>query len=589
MRRRARCCASLNQSRAVQHRRRQVETEPTSPPYPDVAVVRDHGEERNIRRHRSRIMPVGPWRSNNQQHLPTITLSKSCPSLRTSKDSQDPFHPSILMDQYEDSHGNSVEDEENRQDKPRLTIRQLRQAAQKENLAKELAKANQPSQELQFKTASAAPKKKASLFGGLFQVREPTQIALNQVAAQMIAQHGSTSAMKVPNVRLERMPDFVPKVNTKWDGIPESAKEKEKKERDKAERKAIRESFFRTDSKSGSDTRRPFEASRNSSSTTDSSFGAYPNSRGSQGGSSHTRFYAQSVNSSGDLASQQRNEPSQRSGTNTSHSGNDSITDELANTQRWLTSTGSAARPNTRHEPDPTSPKRLATNRASILRSVSEYSPQTASDRPSRPLSAAMSRPLLSPTKSVDRTHPWEATDLVRAMRAYSTLGVQQVPRQTEPMSPVLQKPSFVARPVSPYFESEMSLQVPLPSSTPEAPRSSPVRKEKSQTLVADAFLAGEAQELVLSDDSREGSRAGLPMDGQQAVDRRRSRMQTELEKRPDSSRDRLGLRASMLVTDETPWEQRQMMDSLPPSPRIDQFAANAKTKLQKPFSKFGK
>ena len=80
---------------------------------------------------------------------------------------------------------------------------------------------------------TAPPPKKKSLFGSLFTVKEPTQMALNQVTAQIIAQHGSTSATRVPNVRMERMPEYVPKVNSKWDGIPDQVKTREKQEKDR--------------------------------------------------------------------------------------------------------------------------------------------------------------------------------------------------------------------------------------------------------------------------------------------------------------------------------------------------------------------
>lgn len=183
-------------------------------------------------------------------------------------------------------------DTEDRQDRPRLSIRQLREAAQN---------AVYVQREQQPRSASPPPpqKKKSSLFGGLFQVREPTQVAIDQVTAQMIAQHGSISAGKVPNVRLEKMPGFVPKVNSKWDGVPEGVKQRDK--RAKENNKLSDSSLF----SDGHDSGRMIPNSRNSSSTT-GSFVSRGRSSGSHPASARGRFYSQSVNSSGDLASQQK-------------------------------------------------------------------------------------------------------------------------------------------------------------------------------------------------------------------------------------------------------------------------------------------
>ncbi|RMD44565.1 hypothetical protein DV735_g590, partial [Chaetothyriales sp. CBS 134920] len=148
------------------------------------------------------------------------------------------------------------------------------------------------------------PAKSKSRFKTFFTLREPTLLALNQVEAQLIAQHGSASATKVPNVRMEKMPDYVPKVNSKWDGIPEQIKAKQKmeKQKQKARKRASMKSQ-NTDSSSqrradwsGSHTSNS-NASRSKSTTSRRSDLIKPNPH---------RFYATSCNSSGDLAAQQR-------------------------------------------------------------------------------------------------------------------------------------------------------------------------------------------------------------------------------------------------------------------------------------------
>ena len=361
---------------------------------------------------------LGLRRDDNQQTLPNGLLPRTLSPSSVLSDSN--YSPdSFAMSGKEDVSEHDVENAENNQDKPRLTIRQLREAAQKEALAKELAKRSQTPGDIQTRGAAAPKKKKPSIFGGLFQVREPTQIALNQVAAQMIAQHGSTSATKVPNVRLEKMPEFVPKVNSKWDGIPESVKQKEKKEKENSKQKARRDSFFATDSKPGN--------SRNSSSTTASSFGGYGNSSGSQGTSSRSRFYAQSVNSSGDLASQQRTDPSIFSRTSTSHSTAASTTDDCASSPRWPSSSAVEAQFTYGNGLDPALPKTTATNRAFDLQPLPKKSYETT-DSSRLPKSSTINRPPISPTAAAERGYSWESIDWAQAARSYIAPSARVVP-----------------------------------------------------------------------------------------------------------------------------------------------------------------
>lgn len=188
-------------------------------------------------------------------------------------------------------------------EKPRLTIKELRQAAQ------EASQRNSTQIEHHANSVNNAPlaKKKTSLFGGIFQVREPTQVALSQVTAQMIAQHGSTSPTKVPNVRMEKMPNHVPKVNSKWDGLPESIRQREKK--DKEGSKAKKSDFGYFTGQGGASAN--YE-SRNSSSS--GSFGSRGRSTPSNSNAPNTQFYAPSINSSGDLAMQMPGRSHRRTG-----------------------------------------------------------------------------------------------------------------------------------------------------------------------------------------------------------------------------------------------------------------------------------
>lgn len=160
-----------------------------------------------------------------------------------------------------------------------------------------------------FTPVPATAKKKSSILGGLF-TKEPTQVALNQVAAQMIAQHGSTSATKVPNVSMTKMPKNVPKVNSKWDGIPDPFKAKEKREKDRV-RSTKRRSLTSAHGSSSTDSgeHRGKDIYSQSTNSSDDSYEKISHS------SSHHEqklndlpVYAYSTNSSGDLASRNEDE-----------------------------------------------------------------------------------------------------------------------------------------------------------------------------------------------------------------------------------------------------------------------------------------
>ena len=76
-----------------------------------------------------------------------------------------------------------------------------------------------------------------------------------------------------------------------------------------------------------------------------------------------------------------------------------------------------------------------------------------------------------------------------------------------------------------------------------------PVVAKRKASPSTKAFLAGEARPLEIPDDDPEHSQSGHPREGPAASIRSKlTRLHQNLEKRPDSSRERLGLRASMFV-----------------------------------------
>jgi hypothetical protein len=79
---------------------------------------------------------------------------------------------------------------------------------------------------------SSKKKKKGSSVLGFLSVKEPSQVALKQFAEQQRKQNGVVKGISTPQLRVsgnsnyvgQRLPSDVPKVNSKWDGVPSSVK-----------------------------------------------------------------------------------------------------------------------------------------------------------------------------------------------------------------------------------------------------------------------------------------------------------------------------------------------------------------------------
>ncbi len=116
-----------------------------------------------------------------------------------------------------------------------------------------------------------------------------------------------------------------------------------------------------------------------------------------------------------------------------------------------------------------------------------------------------------------------------------------------------------------------------------------PITTKKESEASARAFLAGEARSLRLSDDdTRSLTPKSILKNGTRGqVSAPSIQIQHDLEKRPDSSRARLGLMASITKTPDTaPWEWEDEKESrLVPSHRI----SSHKTLLPKSLGIFGK
>ena len=437
------------------------------------------------------------------------------------------------------------------------SIRQIRESMSRTNPAMQ-----PPSM---FSQSLMQQKKKSSIFGGFFATKEPTQLALNQVAAQLTAQHGSTMPGKVPHVSSERMPDYVPKVNSKWDGVPDAVKQRDKKEKDRQKaltRQSTASNISRARSVESSERKgRHLRSARSSSRERSRS------SRGRSMISHHSdprspnphKFYAQSVNSSGDLAAQHRADDNQDSSTSYSQSLKSPSTTSLPNITTSL------------HEDIPPPPAVPAAYRS------------TTSTRTRHSMFSGSSRASKTSQPSLDTAPPPEAIP-------EHTSSPVATPRTGSPVTPLTQqahehfsnvRSSFVSSQDRVSLDSSGPNVLPLPVNT----------KNKVMKRQAETFLAGEARPFELPDEDDDSPPASrdLPLRqwgglrgsllGQKAPElppRSIDRLAQDLSKRPDSSRSRLGLKASMLVrTEATPWEGQANASALSPT------SANARSRVE--------
>ena len=78
------------------------------------------------------------------------------------------------------------------------------------------------------KTFKHPPKKRPSFFSGLFSAKEPSAQAFAEYEKRLLKQgRGRASTKALPGVSTAKLPPSVPKVNSKWDGIPQMQREKE--------------------------------------------------------------------------------------------------------------------------------------------------------------------------------------------------------------------------------------------------------------------------------------------------------------------------------------------------------------------------
>ena len=380
-------------------------------------------------------------------------------------------------------------------------------------------------------SAVAPAKKKNSFLSGLF-TKEPTIMALAQVEADLKAKHGAATPQAVPHVSARKLPDHVPKVNSKWDGVPEVLKqrEREEKQRKRASQRSSLMSHRNEHSHSRNDSQHNSTHGQRSRSRRESDAASGAVSWQKQFGASN-RYYPSSVYTTSSEDSQEGR--------------------------------GRKVAPSVRSQS-------LRSPSGTSLPEITSFFPHHQ-QQPVPQRWQSVNSTTTSSTASSDRSRP------DRSQREYNGTAIDVIPehsssRVTTPreMSPVT--PSYMPdRAVSP---TEPLL------GTETAKTNAALRSKRTVSGQIDAFLAGEAQPVHLGDSQGQFARnPDLPLRSHPhlLIDR----VQPDVANRPDSSRDRLGLRASMVVRSEAaPWEAQDSSIAIPSS-------TIAKRRLPKALSLF--
>ena len=111
------------------------------------------------------------------------------------------------------------------------------------------------------------PKKRGGSFLRMFTVKEPSSQAFEDYQKQMLkkgaSKNGRVAPVGMPGVSSAKLPPTVPKVNSKWDGVPLAVKEREK-EKDMARRQST-SGYSRSINSSTSDATHSRSSSRGAS------------------------------------------------------------------------------------------------------------------------------------------------------------------------------------------------------------------------------------------------------------------------------------------------------------------------------------
>lgn len=358
-------------------------------------------------------------------------------------------------------------------------------------------------------------KKKNSFFSGLF-TKEPTLAALAQVEADLVAKHGEATPQSVPHVSSRKMPEHVPKVNSKWDGVPEAIKLREREEKRRS----------RASQQSGS---------------------APPRSAHSRGTDDSARHFQY------DLVSR-------------------SESDTASQAESWNTRHHSYSRLSRRNSLDSTLSseynahliRRVASIRSQSLRSPSGTSlPEITSFFPHHQAETVPSLPQRYASVASQSTYATGSSDQSQSDNSQRnhTSPIEVIPEHSS--SPI-NTPRDMS-PVTPSYISDGADGT--ESDNGDGQREKQTSRTKAVPI--DAFLAGEARPLELNEkESTKTADSDLPL--RRHHDLPLARVEADISKRPDTSRARLGLRASMVVnTEAVPWETQHAPPSFSASPGL--------------------
>lgn len=397
---------------------------------------------------------------------------------------------------------------------------------------------------------TAAAKKKGSLLG-FFSVKEPSSAAFAQLETQLkkqgTNQHGRVNPVGMPGVSSSKLPPTVPKVNSKWDGVPEAVRQKEK-EKDKEKDKT-------------------FSQNRQSFTPSGRSLSAGPLSAGRD-----RRFSASTL---GSFSS--RGGPADRSSIFVTEHGNASGSSSF---RSKADSTSLSSGSETRDFTKTFAVQSLKSPSTTTLPEISYHFPEEEiPDLPEIPRRIKEDsdiktplKPLFVPPRSTPTVLPTVIERLAEPPdHTNSPSLTSSEPSPVTPITPPPFQGTDRHHEGTPKNDNIKSTVISLPSDEQVmvmssganvlGPPATAKRKVRTQ-----GFLAGEAEPLRLPDDDEESSPTSI-LKTRDSTPRRTTApsrppissyfrvSDIDLEKRPDSSRMRLGLRASMRSGDAAPWE----------------------------------
>lgn len=350
-------------------------------------------------------------------------------------------------------------------------------------------------------TVAPPPKKKGSFLGGLF-AKEPTLTALAQVEADLKAKHGAATPQKVPHVSSRKMPEHVPKVNSKWDGVPEAIKTRDREEKQRR-RMSQRNSIV------------PPQSAR-SESTDDSGHEMHHSDMDTARRESDAGSQSDSWREQDDLR------PPRRSSANSAGSEDSRGLNTSNNVPNRSASLRSSSE----------------TNIAGITAFFAHQEQKPLSPGPQQ--AATVGHQAVSNhvrPNAVKRSYPNPAIDIVPEHSA-SPLNT---PRELSPVTPS-------------YLSDNSSSPVKQSFQQANAGARSARHVVRAKAVPIDAFLAGEARPLQLDeDDDISGRYTDLPL---RRYSRTANQSQPSASRTTDFSQTQPGVRGAVLVNaDATPWE----------------------------------